>query len=50
MDINVDWVQYAEKVLKRLEKELKNCKYGWKKEYLKRDIEKHKNRYAEYLK
>lgn len=53
MDINVDWEKYAEKSLKRMEKELKLAKKNneeWKIEELKRDIEKHKDRYSEYLK
>ena len=53
MNITVDWKRYAEKSLKRMEKELnlaiKN-KEDWKIEELKRDIEKHKKDYSKYLK
>ena len=50
MDITVNWEKYAKNVLKNLEKELKNAKNDWEKEDLKKEIARHKENYAEYLK
>lgn len=50
MDITVNWERYAKKVLKNLEKDLKNAKSDWEKEYLEKEIVRHKENYAEYLK
>lgn len=53
MDIKMDWEKYAKKSLKRMEKELKAAEKNneeWKIEDFKRDIERHKEEYSEYLK
>lgn len=53
MDINVDWKKYSEKLLKKMERQLKEAikaKENWKIEELKKDIENHKERYSDYLK
>lgn len=50
MDITVNWERYAKKVLKNLEKDLKNAKSDWEKEDLEKEIVRHKENYAEYLK
>lgn len=50
MDIRVNWERYAKKVLKNLEKDLKKSKNQWEIEELEKEILKHKENYAEYLK
>jgi hypothetical protein len=50
MQVNVDFEKYAKNVLKMMEKQLKNERGEEEKEMLKRDIEKHKDKYSEYLK
>lgn len=50
MDIRVNWERYAKKVLKNLEKDLKKSKNQWEIEELEKEIAKHKENYAEYLK
>ena len=50
MDITVDWVKYSKNTLKRLEKQLKLEKGEMEREMLKKEIEKHKELYSEYLK
>jgi hypothetical protein len=49
MVVRVDFERYAKKLLKRLEKQLKESKHLWEKEELKIEIEHHKQRYPEYL-
>lgn len=50
MDIRFDEEKYAKNVLKRLEKQLKTEKGDIEIEMLKKEIEKHKERYSEILK
>jgi len=50
MDIRFDEEKYAKNVLKRLEKQLKSEKGDIEIEMLKKEIEKHKERYSEILK
>lgn len=49
MQIDVDFKKYAENVLKKMKKQLKNTKDEHEKDILKKDIEKHKEKYSDYL-
>lgn len=52
MDIKMDWEKYAKKSLNRMKKELKLAQKNneeWKIEDLKKDIEKHKEKYSDFL-
>lgn len=49
MQINVDFKRYSKKLLKKMEKQLKTEKGDIERELLKKEIEKHKERYFEYL-
>lgn len=43
--VTFDESKYAKNMLKRLEKDLKKCKYDWQKEDLKKEIKRHKEYY-----
>lgn len=48
----MDWGKYAKKLLNRMKKELKLAQKNneeWKIEDLKKDIEKHKEKYSDFL-